>query len=132
MANVNRVMLVGRLTKDVELKYLQDGKPLAKMSIAINKKWKDHAGQDKEETCFVNTTVWGKTAENCAEYLTKGSSILLEGELRNNDWTDKDGKKRSQLEVTARNVQFLDRKANMQKPTEPSVPEEEQDSDIPF
>lgn len=130
MANFNCVMLIGRLTRDPELKYLQDGTALAHLDMAINKKWRDKSGNEKEETCFVNITAWKKTAELCTEYLKKGSSIMCMGELKTDSWIDQEGKKHSRLEVRAQQIQFLDRKEKTENVT-PESPEQTEEA-IPF
>ena len=105
-ANMNRVILVGNLTKDPELKFITSGSAVANFRMAINRKWKDAQGQQKEEVCFVGVVVWGKQAEACGEYLKKGSPVMVEGRLQFREW-EKDGDKRSILEVVAERVQFL-------------------------
>ena len=105
-ASMNRVILVGNLTKDPELKFITSGSAVANFRMAINRKWKDAQGQQKEEVCFVGVVVWGKQAEACGEYLKKGSPVMVEGRLQFREW-GKDGDKRSILEVVAERVQFL-------------------------
>ena len=105
-ASLNRVILVGNLTKDPELKFITSGSAVANLRMAINRKWKDAQGQQKEEVCFVGVVVWGKQAEACGEYLKKGSPVMVEGRLQFREW-EKDGDKRSILEVVAERVQFL-------------------------
>jgi single-strand DNA-binding protein len=105
-ASMNRVILVGNLTKDPELKFITGGSAVANFRMAINRKWKDAQGQQKEEVCFVGVVVWGKQAEACGEYLKKGSPVMVEGRLQFREW-EKDGDKRSILEVVAERVQFL-------------------------
>jgi single-strand DNA-binding protein len=106
MANLNKVMLIGNLTRDVELKTLNTGTSIAQIGLAINRKWKDHAGADKEEVTFVDCEAWGKTAEIMAKYLTKGKPVYLEGRLKLDVW-EKDGEKRSKLKVVVESFQFL-------------------------
>lgn len=104
MASVNKAILLGNLTRDVELKNLPTGSPVAEFGIAMNEKYKD-----KETVTFVDVTVWGSLAENCAKYISKGSLVFIEGKLTMDSWEDKTtGKKRTKLKVTALNVQFLD------------------------
>ena len=105
MASFNKVLLLGNLTRDPELKYTKSGAAIASFGLAVNRKFKQ--GEEwKEETCFVDITVWAKQAENCAAYLKKGSSALIEGRLDLQTW-EADGQKKSKLEVVANNVQFL-------------------------
>ena len=105
MANFNKVILAGNLTRDPELKYTQSGQAIAKFGLAINRKFKQ-GEETKEQTCFVDITAWGRTAEVVNEYAKKGRPILVEGRLEYSTW-EKDGQKRSKLEVVAENIQFL-------------------------
>lgn len=106
MANYNRVILVGNLTKDPEVRYIPSGTAVGDFSMAINRKYKGSDGSVQEETCFVDITVWGRQAETCGEYLRKGSSVLVEGRLKLDRW-EKDGQKHSRLSVVADRTQFL-------------------------
>ena len=102
-ASVNKVLLLGNLTREVDLRYTQAGKPVAELSLALNRRNGEH-----EEVCFVDVVVWGKTAENCKHYLCKGSCIYIEGYLRQDRREDRQsGKSRSKLRVVAENVQFI-------------------------
>lgn len=108
MASYNKVQLIGNLTRDIELRYTPKGSPVADMSIAVNRKWKNDQGQIQEEVTFVDIALWGKTAESCAQYLKKGSPAFIEGRLELQQWDDKQtGQKRSRLRVVAESVQFL-------------------------
>lgn len=107
MANVNKVLLIGRLTRDPELRYTPNGTAVCDFGLAVGRKWKSPDGSWKEETCFVDVTVWQKQAENCAEYLKKGREAFVEGRLVLDQWQAPDGQKRSKLKVVALNVQFL-------------------------
>jgi len=110
MANLNRVTLIGNLTRDVELKYTPKGTAIADISIAVNRKWKDDSGQ-KEETTFVDLTAFGKTAELAGQYLAKGSSCYFEGRLNLETWEDKTTQqKRIKMKVIIENMQFLSSK----------------------
>jgi single-strand DNA-binding protein len=106
MANVNKVILIGNLTRDVELKQLPSGNPVAQIGLAINRKWKDKAGEDQEEVTFVDCEAWGKTAEIMAKYLAKGKPVFIDGRLKLDSW-EKDGEKRSKLKVVVESFQFL-------------------------
>lgn len=108
MANLNRVFLVGNLTRDPELRYIPSGKAVADLHLAINRKYKTNTGEEREETCFVGVVVWARQAETAAEYLKKGSLILVEGSLRYDQW-ESNGEKRNRLRVNAERIQFLDR-----------------------
>ena len=107
MASVNRVILIGNLGRDPELRYTQSGQAVTNFSIATNEKWKDKEGQPQERTEWHRISVWGKPAENCAQYLQKGRSVYVEGRLQTRDWEDRDGNKRQTTEVVAQTVQFL-------------------------
>lgn len=110
MNDTNLVVLTGRLTRDVDLRYTPKGTALADISIAVN--GSEKSGEEwKERTDFVNVTVWGRQAETCKEYISKGSQVLVEGTLRLDKWETKEGEKRSTLKVVAGNVQFLGGKA---------------------
>ena len=108
MPSLNRVFLAGNLTRDPVVRYTPAGSAVVDLSMAINRVYTVD-GKQKEETCFVDLVAWGKTAENCGQYLTKGSPILVEGGLQLDQWTGKDGEKRSKLRVRAERVQFLGR-----------------------
>lgn len=108
MSNFNKVILMGNLTRDPELRYTPKGTAVAKVGLAINRKWRDDQGTQKEEVCFVDVDLWGKTAENVGQYMHKGSSILVEGRLKLDTWDDKaSGQKRSKLGVVGETVQFI-------------------------
>src|SRR4051812_32628279 len=108
MANFNKVILVGNLTRDPELRYTPKGMAIAKVGLAINRSWNSETGEKKEEVTFVDVDIFGRTAENVAQYMKKGRPILIEGRLRLDQWDDKQtGQKRSKLGVVAETVQFL-------------------------
>jgi len=109
MANYNRVILVGNLTRDPQLRYTPNQVAVCDFGLAINRQWNSQDGQKREETCFVNCTAWSRSAETLAKYLTKGSPLLVEGRLTYQTWDGPDGKKRSKLEVTVERFQFLGR-----------------------
>jgi len=106
MATLNRVFLVGNLTRDPEVRYLPSGKGVAELRMAISHKYKMATGEEREETCYVDVMVWGKQGEACGQYLSKGSPLLVEGRLQYDEW-EKDGQKRSRLRVVADRTQFL-------------------------
>ena len=106
MVSLNRVLLIGNLTKDPELRYTPSGTPVANLRLAVNSSFKDQSGQRKEETCFVTIVVWSKQAEICNQYLKKGRSVFIEGRLLYRSW-EAEGKTRSTMEVRADRVQFL-------------------------
>ena len=110
MANLNKVFLIGNLTRDPELRYTAEGTAVADMNIAVNSSFtKRDTKEKKDEVLFVGITVWGKQAEACGEYLSKGSSLFVEGRLRLDTWDSKEGQRRSRLRVVAQRVQFLGR-----------------------
>ena len=117
MASFNNVQVMGNLTRDPELKYTESGSAVCDLGMAVNEKYKD-----KETTTFVDVTVWGTTAENCAKYLQVGSPVFIQGKLKFEQW-EKDGQKRNKLSVTGLNVQFLGGNGK-RKPAE--------EEDIPF
>ncbi len=107
MANFNKVLLMGNLTRDVELRHTQSGLALAKFGMAINRKWSQN-GEQKESTCFVDLTAWGRDAELLNQYVKKGSQLFVEGRLEYSTWEAKEGGgKRSKLEVVVERFQFL-------------------------
>ena len=107
MASVNKVILVGNLGRDPELRYIQSGQAVANFSLATNERWRDKEEKNQERTEWHRIVVWGKSAENCAQYLQKGRSVYVEGRLQTRDWEDKEGNKRTTTEVIAQSVQFL-------------------------
>ena len=108
MASFNKVILIGNLTRDPEIRYTPSGAALCSFGLAINDSYVNKQGEVKEETCFVDIDVWGKQAESSNRYLSKGKSVCIEGRLRFDQWDDREsGKKRSRLTVTAVRVQFL-------------------------
>ncbi len=108
MANLNKVFLIGNLTRDPQLRYTPSGAAVADLGMAVNRKFKGQDGSWKDDVCYVNLTAWGKTAENAAEYLSKGRSVFVEGRLKFDQWDDKQsGQKRSKLSVVVESLQFL-------------------------
>lgn len=108
MSSYNRVTLVGNLTRDPELRNTKNGTAVTDLGLAMNRQWTGEDGQRHEEATFVDVTAWGKTAENAAKYLQKGRSVLVEGRLQLDTWTDSNtGQNRSKLRVVAESLQFL-------------------------
>ena len=107
MASLNKVLLIGNLTKDPELRYTPNGTAVATLRLAVNRKFKDRAGELKEDTCFISVTVWDKQAETCNQYLQKGRPVFVEGLLQSRSWDTPDGQKRSIIDVRAERIQFL-------------------------
>jgi len=149
MANFNKVILAGNLTRDPELRYTPKGIAIAKFGLAVNRVWKTETGETKEEVTFVDIDAFGKQAETIGQYLKKGRPVLVEGRLRLDQWDDKQtGQKRSRLGVVLESFQFLDSgsraeagaarpaaapaaAAEAPPPTGTEAPEPEQD-DVPF
>jgi single-strand DNA-binding protein len=108
MANLNKVLLLGNLTRDPELRYTPKGTAVADIALAINRVWTNEQNQKQEETTYVDITLWGRQAELAQQYLTKGRGCFIEGRLQMDTWEDKaTGQKRSKLKVVADNLQFL-------------------------
>ena len=106
----NAVLLTGRLTRDPELKYTASGAAMCRFGLAVNRRYKDvKTGEWKDDTTFVNVTIWKEAAERCGKILKKGSPVHVEGRLRSYDYQDKEGAKRSGIEVEARRVQILEK-----------------------
>ena len=107
MANFNKVLLMGNLTRDPQLSYTPNQTAVVDFGLAVNRKWKSQDGENKEETCFVDCRAFGRTAENINKYLTKGRPLFVEGRLTFNSWTAQDGTRRSKHRVTVEKFQFL-------------------------
>ena len=134
MSTLNKAIIIGRLGKDPDLRSTQSNKQVCNFSVATSEKYKDASGASKENTEWHNVVVWGKAAENCSKYLSKGSLALVEGQLRTREWEDKEGKKNRTTEINAFNVQFLDSKPQhiKQKESRPEQEPEDDPSDLPF
>jgi len=110
MANFNKVMLMGNLTRDIELRSTGGNQSVANIGLAVNRRFRTADGQDREEVTFVDCEAWGKTAETMAKYLVKGRPVFIEGRLKLDQWEDKEGKKQSKLRVVVEGFQFIDSK----------------------
>ena len=110
MASVNKVILVGNVGRDPELRYTQGGQPVASFSIATNERFKDKEGNWKDRTEWHRIVAWARLAEICGEYLRKGSQVYVEGRIQTRDWEDKEGNKRQTTEVVALTMQMLGRR----------------------
>lgn len=119
MASLNKVFLIGNLTRDPELRYTASGIAVADLNLAVSQKFVTKAGEKKEDVVFVRITVWSKQAEACGEYLFKGSSVFIEGRLLLDTWESKEGERRSRLRVIAQRVQFMGRPRGAQTQTAP-------------
>ena len=137
MASLNKVFLIGNLTKPPELRYTPSGTAVADLRLAVNRNYTTQGGEKREETCFLTIVVWGKQAESCGEYLDKGSPILVEGRLQTREWEAKDGGKRTVIEVVAERVQFMGRGRAAAPATVPAAESFAEDTgsgndDVPF
>lgn len=113
MPDLNKVMLMGRLTADPELRTIGSGTSVTELRMAVNKRYKDKNGEQQEETLFADVTLWAKSAEIACQYLAKGSNVYVEGSLKLETWDDKNtGEKRSKMKIVGENFQFLDRKSD--------------------
>ena len=108
-ASLNKVMLIGNLTRDPELRYIPSGQGVATFTIAVNRSYASQSGEKKEEVSFIRIVTWGRLAEISNEYLKKGSQVFVEGRLQTRNWEAQDGTKRSTIEVVSQNIQFLSR-----------------------
>lgn len=130
MTSLNKVMLIGRLGTDPDLNWAGDT-PVCNLSLATNRQWKDRqTGETKEATEWHRCTVWGKQAESCAKYLSKGSLTFIEGSLQTRKWTDNEGNDRYSTEVRANRVQFLDSRTRSESTDSPA--QGFSDDDIPM
>ncbi len=143
LAELNRVFLIGRLTKDPEVRQTSNGTPVTNFTIAINRKYKSTSGELKEDTTYVGVVAWQKLAELCKQFLAKGRAVLVEGKMQNRSWETEDGQKRSTLEIRADRIEFLDREprsdssgSSAEATESPSVSNEpaseKSDDDLPF
>lgn len=107
MPSLNKVLLIGHLGQDPELRYLPSGQPVANFSVATSEKWKGKDGNTSEKTEWHRIVVFGKVAENCKQYLVKGSPVYVEGRLQTREWQNKEGQKQRTTEIVAQSVQFL-------------------------
>ncbi|MGH9357818.1 MAG: single-stranded DNA-binding protein [Terriglobia bacterium] len=144
--SINKVILIGRLGKDPEVKYTTNGSPVAKFSVATDEVFKDRSGEQQRRTEWHNIVAWNKLAEICGEYLTKGKQVYIEGSIRSRQWEDQSGNKRTAYEIVARDMKMLgskaegDRSAQPERPmadseppaSPPATPPEMSDDDIPF
>ena len=140
--SVNKVILVGRLGRDPEVKYTAGGQPVARFSLATDESFKNRAGERERRTEWHNIVAWRRLAEICGEYLTKGKLVYIEGRLETRQWEDREGNKRTTTEIIAREMQMLSAKgdAERERAAPPAENEEAQaptspeitDDDIPF
>src|SRR5438045_4760327 len=146
MASVNKVILIGNITRDPEIKYIPKGTAVTDLGLAVNRRYNIEGGEKREETAFIEITFWGRQAEVASEYLKKGSTVYVEGRLQMDTWEDKQtGQKRSRLRVVAENFQLLwgrqgghapprhfEDASGFPSPSPSSSVKEEKEDDIPF
>jgi single-strand DNA-binding protein len=134
MATLNKVLLIGNLTRDVEVRYTPAGKAVGSTGLAVNRQWTNDAGQKQEETTFVDLTLWGKTAETAAQYVGKGSQVHVEGRLKLEEWQDKNtGEKRTKMIVVADGLLFLGApRGQSERPARPAREPQRQSSPPPY
>lgn len=130
MANLNKVFLMGNLTRDPELRYVPSGAPVATFGLAVNRRYVTQHGDKKDEVCFVRVVVFGKQAESCSQHLNKGRLVFVEGRLQYRSW-EQEGQKRSALDVVADRVQFLGGPKPTSDMEEPSETAKEEFVDAP-
>lgn len=129
MASFNKVILMGNLTKDPEIRYTPSGTAVASFSLAVNRRYKQ--GEElKDEVCYVDIVVFGKQAENCGQYLNKGNGVIVDGRLQQRRWETDDGQKRSKHEVVAQSINFLPKRPD-QSVGSPSAAAKGQPADAP-
>lgn len=109
MVNMNRVFVGGNLTRNPDLRQTPGGMSVCDLSIAVNRFYNAQNGEKKQEVCYLDIVVWGKMAENCNRYLTKGSPVLVEGRLQMDSWQTKEGERRTKIKINATSVQFLNK-----------------------
>ncbi len=114
MVSFNKVILMGNLTKDPEVRYLPSGTAVVNFGLAVNRKYKQ-GDEVKEEVCFVDVVVFGKQAENCGKYLSKGQGVIIDGRLSQRRWEGEDGQKKSKHEVVAESIRFLPKRSGAQE-----------------
>lgn len=125
MSSLNRVLLIGNLTRDPEIRTVSTGANVCDLGLAMNRSWTDPEGQKHEEVTFVDVTLWGKNAENAAKYLAKGRPVFVEGRLQFDTWKDaQTGQDRSRLRVVGERIQFLGSAPNSQRESESAAPEQ--------
>ena len=111
MPSLNKVLLIGNLTRDPEVRYLPSGDPVAEFGLAVNRRFKTKQGEDRDETCFVRVSMFGKRGEVIGRFFKKGSPIFIEGRLKFDEW-EKDGRKQNRITVVAENFEFMDSPRN--------------------
>ena len=114
MASLNKVLLIGNLTRDPDLRGLPNGQSVCELRLAMSRRFQNSSGQEVEDTCFIDVVVWGRTANNCKQFLAKGSPVFVEGRLQLDQWEDRNGGgQRSRIRVVAEQIQFLLRRSDV-------------------
>jgi single-strand DNA-binding protein len=130
---MNQLIIVGNLGADPEMRYLEDGTPVTTFSVAVNRRWTDReTSEAREKTWWFRVTAWRRQAEVCNEYLSKGKQVLVQGEVNASAWLNEAGEPRASLELTARNVRFLNGNGGGNGAPPPMEDEELLEQDIPF
>ena len=119
MRSVNKVMLIGNLTRDVELRHTKEGTPVASFALATNRNWTQETGEKREETDFHRIVAWGKLAELCEKYLKKGRKVYVEGRLHSHSWTDNEGLQKAVTEIIIDDMVLLDSKPQEKEEVKP-------------
>jgi len=135
MVSVNRIIIIGNLGSEPEMRFTPNGKPVTSFNVATNRKYTGGDGERKEETEWFTVVTWAKLAEQCNQYLSKGRLVYVEGRLRTHYWEGQDGQKRSRNEIVADRVSFLDRQSSSQVHEEKPMdngPDDIEPDDIPF
>ncbi len=135
MTSFNKVILLGNLTRDPEVHYTPNGAAVASFAIAVNRKYKQ-GEETKEEVSYIDIVVFGKQAESCGQYISKGDSVLIDGRLQQRRWETEDGQKRNKVEVVAERVNFMPKRAKTGQPSGPTEPPQSEgpvdEGEIPF
>ncbi len=127
-----KTVIVGNLGNDPEMRYTPSGVPVTSFNVAVNRRWTDQNGDQQKKTTWFRVTAWRKLAETCAQYLSKGRLVLVEGEVDTSAWTGQDGQPRASLELTARTVRFLSPRGDQNAPGTPAEATSVAEEEIPF
>lgn len=130
VSGFNKVLLMGNLTRDPELRHTSGNQAVVTLGLAVNRQWRDQAGEMREEVTFVDCEAWGRTAETLSKYLTKGRPVFIEGRLKLDQWENKEGQKQSKLRVVVENFRFIDSRDT--RGGGPSSPSDSRRADDPF
>jgi len=133
---LNKVMIIGNLGRDPEMRYTPSGRPVTTFSVAVSRSWKSSNGEHRSETEWFKIVAWGKLAEICKEYLNKGQQVYIEGRLQTREWEDKEGQQRTTVEVVANEMTMLgerrDKSQNDENPPEDAPPDIIDEDEFPF